>query len=145
MPANTQRNQIRRRLLGSSALPGYGEELGDGEGRVLLDGAWNTEIYEPLQSAIRQEDVQCAKNRFSGMWSEEQPLRRYLNESGKKTLLFAGVNTDRCVLGTMADAAYAGWDCIAIEDCCATATEQAHDVCVANIEVRSSHSLQAID
>jgi nicotinamidase-related amidase len=97
---------------------------------------WNADIYEPLKPFVHREDVHCRKNRLSGMWAEDQPLRKHLKESGKKTLLFAGVNTDRCVLGTLADAAYAGWDCVLIDDCCATVTEEAHDSCVEAIEVR---------
>jgi nicotinamidase-related amidase len=100
-----------------------------------MNGSWNADIYEPLKTVVQAEDVYCNKNRLSGMWSEDQPLRRCLQSSGKRTLLFAGVNTDRCVLGTVADAAYAGWDCVVIEDCCATATIEAHEVCIANIEV----------
>lgn len=100
-----------------------------------MAGSWNADIYDPLKALIQSEDVHCVKNRLSGMWNEEQPLRRYLKESGKRTLLFTGVNTDRCVLGTLADAAYAGWDCVVIDDCCATATSDAHEICIANIEV----------
>lgn len=138
MPAITLRNLPRSLHVGATGMASYGTELGNGQGRVLMHGAWNTEIYDDLQPAVEAQDIHCAKNRLSGMWNEDQPLRKYLTESGKRTLLFAGVNTDRCVLGTMADAAYAGWDCVVIEDCCATASEQAHDVCVANIEVSSS-------
>src|ERR1700722_16287902 len=36
------------------------------------------------------------------------------------TLLFAGVNLDQCVYATLADAAALGYDCVLLEDCCAT-------------------------
>lgn len=104
-----------------------------------MTGALNTEIYAPLKAVVRTEDIHCGKNRFSGLWNDEQSLSKHLRDSGKKTLFFAGINTDRCVLGTMADASYAGWDCIAIEDACATASHEAHEICVANIEV--SHEI----
>jgi len=109
---------------------------------------------------VRAEDVHCAKNRISGMWSEEQPLWRYLEgkgvgESGdgqddsrmanpKRTLLFAGVNTDQCVLGTLESAYNAGWDCILIEDCCATTTEWGREVCLQNISVRPIYPSLAV-
>lgn len=136
LPAGTRRSNIRSLTAGAVVNSNYGEDLGSGKGRCLMVGSWNADIYEPLKEFVRPEDVHCAKNRLSGMWSEEQPLRKHLIESGKRTLLFTGVNSDRCVLGTLADAAYVGWDCVAVEDCCATTTVSAHEVCVANIEVR---------
>lgn len=79
------------------------------------------------------------KNRMSGLWCEGQPLWVYLGgeEAGrrKRTMLFAGVNTDQCVLGTLADAYSAGWDCVMVEGCRVTTTEGAREVCVANVEV----------
>lgn len=103
---------------------GLGWELGDGMGRNLTAGSWNAQIYEPLGAvASASTDQFLAKNRMSGMWSESQPLPRYLRESGHRTLLFAGVNTDQCVLGTLIDAYSAGWDCVLLEDCCATPTD----------------------
>ncbi|KAL2877670.1 hypothetical protein SGCOL_007008 [Colletotrichum sp. CLE4] len=168
MPASVQRGFSRSLVLGDegkSSSPGdkghtlarlgLGADLGDGRGRCLVAGEWNADIYEPLKrSSLRTgEDVPCDKNRMSGMWSPEQPLRRYLEgtrESGDddeegvsrtgkgrgggiRTLLFAGVNTDQCVLGTLTDAYNAGWDCILIEDCCGTGTPGAPEVCLYNI------------
>ncbi|RDW67618.1 hypothetical protein BP6252_09014 [Coleophoma cylindrospora] len=135
MPAGTRRSPARGMVTKTGISSNYGEDLGSSQGRCLMAGTWNADIYEPLKEYSKPEDVYCDKNRLSGMWSEDQPLRKYLAESGKKTLLFTGVNSDRCVLGTLADAAYCGWDCIAVEDCCATATEEAHEVCVDNIEL----------
>jgi len=37
-----------------------------------------------------------------------------------RTLLFAGVNLDQCVLSTLSDASARGYDCILLKDCCAT-------------------------
>jgi nicotinamidase-related amidase len=47
----------------------------------------------------------------------------YGNGKGKeiKTLLSAGANTGRCVLGTRMDAYHAGWGRVLVEDCRATA------------------------
>jgi ureidoacrylate peracid hydrolase len=36
------------------------------------------------------------------------------------TLLFAGVNLDQCVLHTLADANFLGYDTLLLEDCAAT-------------------------
>lgn len=130
---------------------GLGVDLGEGKGRCLVAGEWNSEVYAPLAeggTARAEEDVWCAKNRMSGLWSEGQPLWRYLSGEGaggegegKRTLLFAGVNTDQCVLGTLADAYNAGWDCVMVEDCCATTTEGAREVCLSNVGVSLACSL----
>lgn len=142
---------------------GLGVDLGEGKGRCLVEGEWNSAIYVglmrlleerkkcecfstdeniqnqgPLAEAVKEDDVHCAKNRMSGLWSESQPLWRYLESAEgkeKKTLLFAGVNTDQCVLGTLTNAYNAGWDCVMVEDCCATTTEGAREVCLSNIGV----------
>jgi hypothetical protein len=36
------------------------------------------------------------------------------------SILFAGVNTDQCVLHSLTDANFLGYGCILVEDCCAT-------------------------
>ncbi|KAI3395720.1 hypothetical protein diail_943 [Diaporthe ilicicola] len=126
MPAGVLRGFARAVVAGETDSAGLGVDLGGGRGRCLVAGEWNAEIYEPLRRAVDDAvDVRCAKNRMSGLWSQDQPLWRHLTDSGKKTLLFAGVNTDQCVLGTLTDAYNAGWDCILVEDCCATTTEGA--------------------
>ncbi|KAF3764522.1 hypothetical protein M406DRAFT_70938 [Cryphonectria parasitica EP155] len=128
------------------AAAGLGVDLGEGKGRCLVAGEWNSALYGPLQDVVREGDVHCAKNRMSGLWCERQPLWAYLarnrkgddddddEKGGKKTtLLFAGVNTDQCVLGTLTDAYNAGWDCVMVEDCCATTTQGAKEVCLYNV------------
>ena len=80
------------------------------------------------------KDLHFDKARMSGLWSPDLPFHAYLRESGKKTLLFTGVNTDQCLLGTLTDAYSWGWDCILVSDCAATLTElNAHDVAIYNI------------
>ncbi|KKY36200.1 putative isochorismatase hydrolase [Diaporthe ampelina] len=134
MPAGVARGFARAVVDGDKGSAGLGVDLGGGKGRCLVAGEWNAEIYGPLGSAVDEvDDVRCAKNRMSGLWCEGQPLWRYLEKSGKKTLLFAGVNTDQCVLGTLTDAYNAGWDCVLVEDACATKTEGAAEVCLTNI------------
>ena len=141
------------------------ERQGDAfTGPWLVKGAWNSHVYEgeevkddgdgdgsdstpSLAAAVCPAlgDVLCDKTRMSGMWSETESLRQYLmtddddDETGGKrirTLLFAGVNTDQCVLGTLTDAYNAGWDCVAVADCCATTTPGAQEVTMLNIAVR---------
>ena len=100
-----------------------------------MSGEWNAAIWPPLAAAATPQDTYCAKNRLSGLWSDELPLWKHLKSSGTTSLMFAGIQTDQCVLGTLADAYNAGWDCIMVDDCCATTTQGAHAVCVRNVSV----------
>jgi ureidoacrylate peracid hydrolase len=55
---------------------------------------------------------------MSGFW--DTPLDSILRNLDITTLLFAGVNLDQCVMCTLQDANFLGYDCILIEDCAAT-------------------------
>lgn len=122
------RPQIRR-------YTGLGSDMGDGKGRVLFAGSWNADIYAPLKEHVKPDDLHCAKNRMSGLWSPEQPLWKTLKAENKTTILFTGVNTDQCVLGTLADGYNAGWNCILVDDCCGTTTVGAKEVTFYNVAV----------
>lgn len=108
---------------------GWGVNLGapvteeQGGGRVLWKGSWNADIYGKLKNAMAATDFVFQKNRMSGLWRQEEPIHRYLRENGFNTLLFAGINTDQCLLSTMADAYSWGWDVIMLRDCTGTATK----------------------
>ncbi|KAF8642314.1 hypothetical protein AX16_009584 [Volvariella volvacea WC 439] len=70
---------------------------------------------------------------MSGLWGYQSALDLFLKENGIQTLFFAGVNTDQCVLGTLADAYFRGYDCILVEDATATTSPQGgHDNVVYN-------------
>lgn len=102
--------------------------------RCLFKGTWNADIYDPLKPFMAEDDVRFDKARMSGLWSPELPMHKWLRDSDKKTLVFAGVNTDQCLLGTLTDAYSWGWDCILIGDCAATMTGLgAQAVCDYNI------------
>jgi len=143
LPASVHRGFARSLITpdpdpSKAVRPGLGADLGSGQGRTLCKGEWNSEVYGPLASEVRlgSGDLWCDKNRMSGLWSEAQPLFRALSgEAGKRTLLFAGVNTDQCVLGTLGDAYNKGWDCVLLEDCCATTSPGAREVCLYNVAV----------
>ncbi len=55
---------------------------------------------------------------MSGFW--DTPLDSILRQLDVTTLLFAGVNSDQCVLGTLMDANFLGYDTILLDDCAAT-------------------------
>lgn len=101
---------------------GLGAQLPGREGRCLFKRSWNAELYEPMKAVVEPGDLFFDKARMSGLWSTEEPLHEYLRATGKQTLLFAGVNTDQCVFGTVSDAYSWGWDCILINDCTGTMT-----------------------
>lgn len=119
MPPAVQRGFCQKRAAqsGHGWHVGLGAELPNDQGRCLWKNSWNAQLYDPIFEASRPGDKFFDKNRPSGMWSPQEPLHRYLLETGKKTILFAGVNTDQCVLGTITDSYSHGFDCILVQDC----------------------------
>lgn len=83
---------------------------------VLTKGSWAATIVEELTPT--SDDIQVDKYRMSGFW--DTPLDSILKNLAKTTLLFAGVNIDQCVLATLQDANFLGYDCILLRDCSAT-------------------------
>ncbi len=103
---------------------GLGAQLPDNQGRCLFKRTWNADLYAPLQATAQPGDLFFDKTRMSGLWSPQEPLHEYLRACGKQSLIFAGVNTDQCVFGTVADAYSYGWDCILLDDCTGTMTDR---------------------
>jgi nicotinamidase-related amidase len=99
---------------------GAGTGLGDllpGTGaKVLERGSWSAAIVDELK--VEPSDIQVAKYRMSGFQDTE--LDSILRNLGVTTLMFAGVNADQCVLCTLQDANFRGYDCLLLEDCTAT-------------------------
>lgn len=84
--------------------------------RVLEKDSWGARIIDGLAQGAG--DIHVDKHRISGFW--DTPLNAILTNLGVTTLLFAGVNADHCVLGTLMDANFHGFDTILLEDCTAT-------------------------
>ena len=61
---------------------------------------------------------------MSGLWGGQSSLDLYLEEEGLSTLLFSGVNSDQCVLGTVIDSYYRGYDVILVDDTTATTSPE---------------------
>ena len=95
--------------------PGLGDPLANGA-RVLELGSWCAAIVDELVES--GADIHVAKYAMSGFW--ETHLDSILRNLGMTTLLFAGVNLDQCVLCTLQDASFRGYDCVLVEQCCAT-------------------------
>ena len=95
---------------------GLGDALPGTCHRVLQAGSWSAQVVDELTPD--PADVRVDKHRMSGFW--DTPLDSILRNLGACTLLFAGVNLDQCVLHTMADASFLGYDTLLLEDCAAT-------------------------
>ena len=98
------------------------DKIVDG-GRLLMRDTWNAALPPALEAAYKEglslkekPDVWIHKNRMSGLWGSSTPCTEYLEREDIKTLLFAGVNTDQCVAGSLQDAFTKGWDCILVKD-----------------------------
>jgi nicotinamidase-related amidase len=95
---------------------GLGDPLPKNGAPVLEEGSWAAAVVDEL--AIGAGDIRVSKYRMSGFW--DTPLDSILRNLGVTTILFGGVNLDQCVLHTLADANFLGYDTLLLEDCSAT-------------------------
>jgi nicotinamidase-related amidase len=99
---------------------GLGEPLPGSGAHVLEKDSWAAAVVDELE--ILPGDIRVDKHRISGFW--DTPLDSILRNLGCRSLLFAGVNTDQCVLHSLTDANFLGYGCIMVEDCCATTSPE---------------------
>lgn len=99
---------------GCGAHRGYGDPAP--RGPVLVAGSWGAASIEAIRSA--PGDIHVAKHRLSGFRDNEfdQILRRL----EVTTLIYTGVNLDRCVFATLTDGCFQGYDAVLVEDACGT-------------------------
>jgi nicotinamidase-related amidase len=83
---------------------------------VLIEGSWAAAVVDETA------DIPVNKYRMSGFW--DIPLDSILRNIGKTTLLFAGVNADQCVMATLQDANFLGYDCIFVSNGSATTSPE---------------------
>jgi nicotinamidase-related amidase len=83
---------------------------------VLIKDSWAAAVVDEL--SIATNDIRVDKYRMSGFW--DTPLDSILRNLGRTTLFFGGVNADQCVMTTLQDANFLGYDCILLSDCTAT-------------------------
>ncbi len=95
---------------------GLADPLPKNKAPVLTQGSWAAAVVDEL--AQEPGDIHIDKFRMSGFW--DTPLDSILRNLGKTTLFFAGVNADQCVMATLQDANFLGYDCILLRDCTAT-------------------------
>ena len=99
--------------LGDALL---GTPAGNHTNRVLQTDSWGAAVVQELVKA--PTDINIDKFRMSGFF--DTCLDSVLRNLDIKTILFAGVNADQCVLATLMDAYFLGYDCVLLEDCTAT-------------------------
>lgn len=95
---------------------GLGQKINALSDSVLIHGSWGADIHTSLIQA--SPDIRVSKFRMSGFWDNE--LDSILKNLNVKTLFFTGINTDQCVFATLMDASFIGYDCILVNDACAT-------------------------
>jgi len=96
--------------------PSYGDPAPSGRGRILVRDEWGAATIDEL--TVGAHDLLVHKHRLSSFWDNE--LDSILRHRGVTTLLFGGINTDRCVFTSLQDANFLGYDCVLLEDACAT-------------------------
>ncbi|MDB9359378.1 cysteine hydrolase [Nodularia spumigena CS-588/02] len=99
---------------------GLGDPLPSNGAKVLMAGSWAAAVVDELQQL--PEDIRVDKYRMSGFW--DTPLDSILRNLGRTTLLFGGVNADQCVMSTLCDANFLGYDCILVKNCTATTSPE---------------------
>ena len=82
-----------------------------------VSGSPDAQIFEGLDYK-KEEDILVEKYRLTGFYRTQ--LDDILRFDERRTLFFAGVNTDQCVFGTLQDAQFLGYDSFLVEDLCAT-------------------------
>jgi biuret amidohydrolase len=113
--ANMPPNQIHLYKPQGTGV-GLGDPLPDSGAHVLEKDSWAAAVVDDLTQ--EPHDIKVDKYRISGFW--DTPLDSILRNLGTKSILFAGVNTDQCVLHSLTDANFLGYGCILVDDCCAT-------------------------
>jgi nicotinamidase-related amidase len=98
--------------------PGYGDVLPSGKDPVLVRGSHGAAVIDTLKA--EPSDIFVHKTRFDGFIDNE--FDSILRNRNITTLAFAGINTDRCVFATLIHASFLGYDCILVEDACATSS-----------------------
>jgi len=99
---------------------GLGDPLPKNGAPVLQKDSWAAAVVDELEPL--PQDIKVDKYRMSGFW--DTPLDSILRNLGRTTLFFGGVNADQCVMTTLQDANFLGYDCILISDCTATTSPE---------------------
>lgn len=111
---------LRHVYNGSGNGVGLGDPLPKNGAPVLQKDSWAAAVVDELEQ--HPQDIKVDKYRMSGFW--DTPLDSILRNLGRTTLFFGGVNADQCVMATLQDANFLGYDCILVSDCTATTSPE---------------------
>lgn len=100
---------------------GYTDPDPDGRGQALTRGSWGAEIHADLETG--PDDILVDKSRYGGFTDND--FDGVLRNLGVHTLIFTGINIDRCVFATLTEATFRGYDAILVEDAVATPSPEA--------------------
>ena len=141
-----EEDRVKESRISKRVFRGLGSEIGSitiegnktvDAGRLLMRNTWNAGLPKDLHDAFLQgrdkdtsPDVWIHKNRMSGLWGNATLCTEFLEHRNITTLLFAGVNTDQCVGGSLQDAFTKGWDCIILRDACGTTSPGFASECI---------------
>jgi len=114
---------LRHAHTHDGSAPGLAEPVPGTRSEVIAHGSWGAEVVAEINPG--KLDIQITKHRFSAFWDCETDA--VLRNLGIKTLLIGGVNMDQCVMTTLEDASFLGYDTVLIEDATATTSP---DYCV---------------
>jgi len=110
---------------------GIGGELPGNGAHLLEKDSWSAAVVDELEQL--PEDIKVDKYRISGFW--DTPLDSILRNLEVKTIFFSGVNTDQCVLHSLTDAHFLGYNCVLVEDCCGTTSPDfCHEASLWNVK-----------
>lgn len=88
----------------------------NGRGNALEKGSWGAQTHDALNTA--PSDITIDKSRYGGFTDND--FDGVLRNLGVHTLIFTGINIDRCVFATLTEATFRGYDAILVEDAVAT-------------------------
>lgn len=107
---------VRRAHNPTGTETDIGSPIPGTQSEILRLGSWGAEVVDELNA--NGGDIQVTKHRFSGFWDTD--LDAILRNLGITTLFIGGVNLDQCVMTTLEDASFLGYDVILVEDGSAT-------------------------
>ncbi len=111
--------------------PGYPERpansglfAGTIQANAIVEGTWGAEIHESV--APQDGEPVVARRGVSAFYGSD--LAALLATGGIDTLLLSDVATNFVVEGTAREAADRGYNVVIVGDCCASASQETHDV-----------------
>lgn len=91
---------------------------------ALLDGSWGAQVHPDV--APQPDEPVVAKHGISGFYGSD--LAAILRARGAQTVVLMGVATNFVVEATAREASDAGYNVVIVEDCCAAASRESHEM-----------------